>query len=228
MRDPARHVTLPRRRRLGYILAAAIAVLAVIVAAFPLIQHGGSPEFQGPAIVPRPLVIGLLLALPAALAAMGAFQGSRPILIAGGVLCLLQSIVGALSGVTLGFLIPGILLISLGLSRSADDAPRPTRGRDWLAAAIVVGLGIAAWVVPLALSETVCWIARTGPDGNPVYAIIPNTDSMTLGVGDLASGCDGGTFTLQGLMLAGVLAIGALGMAGVSSAPREPTEAPGS
>ena len=54
-----------------------------------------------------------------------------------------------------------------------------------------------------------------GPDGNLVYTIIPDTGSVTLGLDDLASGCDGGSFTLQGLMLAGVLAIGALAVAGL-------------
>lgn len=205
----------PKRRRLGYVLAAAIAALAVVVAALPLIQEGGSGELDGPAIAPRPIVIGLLLAVPAALAALAAFRGSRPIFVAAGVLCLLQSIVGAFSGVTLGFLIPGILLISIGLDRASNDSPRQPRRREWLAALFVVGLGIAAWVVPFALSETVCWIARSGADGNPVYTIIPNTDTLTVGLGDIASGC-GGTFTFQGLMLAGVLGVGALAMAGLS------------
>jgi hypothetical protein len=205
-----------KRRRLAYVLAAAVAALAIVVAAFPLIQEGGSGPPDGPAIVPRPIVIGLLLALPAALAAIAAFRGSRPILIAAGVLCLLQSLVGAFSGVTLGFLVPGILLLSIGLVEGSNEPPQRTQGREWLAAVLVVGLGIAAWVAPFALSETVCWIARSGPDGNLVYTIIQDTGSVTLGLDDLASGCDGGSFTLQGLMLAGVLAIGALAMAGLS------------
>ena len=216
----------PKRRRLGYVLAAAIAALAVVVAAFPLIQEGGSGDLSGPDIVPRPVVIGLLLAMPGALALIAALRGSRPIFIAAGVICLLQSIVGALSGVTLGFLIPGILLIALGLERGSSDAPRPTRRREWLAAAFVVGLGIAAWVVPLALSETVCWIARAGPDGNPVYTIIPNTDTLTLGLGDIASGCDGGTFTLQGLMFAGVVMIGSLAIAGLGGGSTDDARPP--
>jgi hypothetical protein len=207
----------PKRRRLGYLVAAAVAALAVVVAAFPLIQEAGSGDLSGPDIVPRPIVIGLLLAMPGALALIAALRGSRPIFIAAGVLCLLQSIVGAFSGVTLGFIIPGILLVAVGLERASSDSLRPTRRREWLAAAFVVGLGIAAWVVPLALSETVCWIARAGPDGNPVYTVIPNTDTLTVGLGDIASGCDGGTFTIQGLMLAGVLMIGALAMAGLGS-----------
>ena len=218
----------PKRRRLGYVLAAAIAALAVVVAAFPMIQEGGAGELDGPAIVPRPIVIGLLLALPAALAVIAALRGSRPVFVAAGLLCLLQSLVGAFSGVTLGFLIPGILLISTGVDGASNNAPPRIRGREWLAAVFVVGLAIAAWVVPFALSETVCWIARSAPDGNLVYTIIPDTGSVTLGLDDLASGCDGGTFTLQGLMLAGVLAIGALAMAvlGGGSHDTRPFRAP--
>jgi hypothetical protein len=207
---------LPNRRRLGYVLAAAIAALAVAVAALPLIQAGGAGDLSGPAIVPRPIVIGLLLALPGALALIATLRGSRPIFIAAGVLCLLQSVV-AFSGVTLGFVIPGILLVSLGLERASTETRNPTRRRDWIAALSVIALGIGAWVALFTLSETVCWIARSGPDGNPVYTIIPNSDTLTLGSGDIASGCAGGTFTLEGLMLAGVLAIGALAMAGLVS-----------
>ena len=83
-------------------------------------------------------VIGLLLAMPAGLALIAALRGSRPMFVAAGVLCVLQSIVGAFSGVTLGFLIPGILLIALGLERPSTDSPRPTRRREWLAAVLGV------------------------------------------------------------------------------------------
>jgi len=209
-----------QRRRLGFVLAAAIAALAVVVAAFPLIQEGaGSRPFTGPAIVPRPLVLAVLLGLPAALAAVAAVRGSRPIFIAAGVLGLLQSFV-SFGGITLGFLIPALLLILLGVE-GGGSAARPRR-REWLAGPLVVALGIAAWIAPFATSETVCWVARAGPDGNPVYRIIPNSDTLTVEPDELASGCDGGTFTLQGLMLGGVLWIGAVGVASLASgsAPR--------
>ena len=210
----------PQRRRLGFVLAGTIAALAALIAALRLIQEGyGSGELSGPQIVPRPVIIALLLALPAALAAVAAARGSRPIFIAAGALCLLQSFV-SFGGATLGFLIPALLLIVLGLEGGAS-APRPRR-REWLAGPLIVALGIAAWIAPLATGETVCWIARPGPDGTPVYTIIPNTDTLTSGPGDLGSGCGGGTFTLQGLMLGGVFWIGALAVAGLAtgSAPK--------
>lgn len=207
-----------KRRRLGFVLAAIVAGLAVAIAALPLFQGANGPgSIGGPAIVPRPIIIATLLALPAGVAAVAALRASRPMFIAAGVLCLLQSIVGAFSGVTLGFVIPGILLVALGLERTPMASPSRTTRRAWLAGVLVVGLGIAAWIVPFATSETVCWIARAGPDGSPVYTLIANSDTISLGLGDLGGGCDGGTFTLQGLMLAGVLAIGALAMAGLGA-----------
>jgi hypothetical protein len=204
----------PQRRGLGFVLAASIAVLAALIAALPLIQEGyGSGQLTGPAIVPRPVVIALLLALPAALAAVAAVRGSRPIFIAAGVLCLLQSFV-SFGGATLGFLIPALLLIVLGVE--GGSTPRTPR-RALLAGVLVIGLGIAAWIAPFATSETVCWVARAGPEGKPIYTIIPNSDTLTVRLDDLGSGCDGGTFTLQGLMLGGVVWIGAVAVAGLVS-----------
>jgi len=205
-----------RRRRLGFVLAATIAVLAIAVAAFPLIQDANGPgALDGPAIVPRPIVIAFLLGLPAGLAALAALRGSRPMFVAAGVLCLLQSIV-AFSGVTLGFVIPGILLVGLGLERAPAKPPHATVRREWLTGAFVVILAIAAWVIPFATSETVCWVAREGPDGNPIYTRIPISDTLTVEVDEIASGCNGGTFTLEGLLAGGMLAIGALAVAGVA------------
>lgn len=216
------NTTPARDRRLGFVLAATIAVLAIAVAAFPLVQGASGPgTVEGPAIVPRPLVIAFLLGLPAGLAAIAALQGSRAMLVAAGVLCLLQSIV-AFSAVTLGFVIPGILLIGLGLERAQAELHHPTRRREWLGAALVVGLAVAAWIAPFATSETVCWIAKPGPDGDPVYRLVPDTGSISLDLDDTAGGCDGGAFTLQGLMVGAVLAIGSLAMAGVSPDRRMP------
>ena len=220
----------PARRRLGFVLAAVIACLAVAVAAFPALQEGGSRIVRGPSIVPRPVIIGLLLALPAGIAALAAFGASRPMFIAAGALCLLQSFV-SFGGITLGFLVPGILLIALGLEApTTTTPPRPVSRRARAAGLLVVVLGIAAWIVPFAMSETVCWMARTGPDGALVYTRIPNTDSITLEVNDVAGGCDGGAFTIEGLLLAGVVGIGALAMAGLGAgASRRPvvtSEAP--
>jgi hypothetical protein len=212
----------PQRRRLGFVLAGTIAALAAFIAALPLILPDyGSGELSGPEIVPRPIVLALLLGLPAAMAAIAALRSSRPIFIAAGALCLLQSFV-SFGGATFGFLIPAILLIILGVEGGSSTR---TQRRELLAGVLVFGLGIAAWIAPFAMSETVCWTARAGPDGKPVYTIIPNTDTLTAEIGDLGSGCDGGTFTLQGLMVGGVLWIGALAVANLAT--RLPSRPPG-
>jgi hypothetical protein len=204
-----------RRRRLGFALAATIAGLAVVIAALPSIQAGGSVDLDGPAIVPRPIVVALLLALPAGLAAIAAFWASRPMFVAAGVLCLLQSVV-AFSGVTLGFVVPGLLVVWLGLGRTQPEPPKPTQRHECIVALFAIGLGIGAWVVPFATSENLCWIAMKGPGGELVYTRVGDTGSMTLGPNDLGGGCASGTFTVEGLTVGSILAIGALAMAGLA------------
>jgi len=198
---------------MGFVVAATIAVLAIAVAVFPSIQGANEPgNLDGPAIVPRPIVLAFLLGLPAVLAVIAASRGTRAIFVAAGVLCLLQSFI-AFSGITLGFLVPGLILIGLGRSRAPIEDAAPLRRRDAVAGLLVVALGIAAWLVPFATSETVCWTARAGPEGDLVYTLIPDTGTISLQLDQIAGGCDGGAFTLQGLMVAGVLAVGALAMA---------------
>jgi hypothetical protein len=200
-----------------FLLAVTIEVLAVVVAAVPLVQDASrSGAVDGPALVPRPLVIAFLLSLPAWLALIAAVGGSRPTLVAAGVLCTVQAAIGSFSGVTLVFLVPGLLLIGIGL----EEAPYPwstrTRIRAWIGGLLVVGLAAAAWVAPFATSEPVCWIARAGPDGSPVYTLIPDTGSISLSPHDVGGGCDSAAFTLPGLVLGGVLAIGSIAIAGLS------------
>lgn len=197
-----------------------IAVIAVGVASIPYLQEGPG-SLGGPSIVPRPVVIAILFGLPAGVAAIAAFRGSRPMFIAAGALCVLQSFV-SFGGATFGFLIPAFVLIALGLERAQTASSHRTSRRAMFTGALVLALGIAAWVVPFAMTETVCWAANPGPDGALIYRVIPNTDALEVSEVGGAAGCDGGTFTLQGLMLGGVLAIGAVAVAalGASSAGR--------
>jgi hypothetical protein len=206
-------------RRIGLLISATIVVLAVLIAALPSIQ---SPtDLRGAdalSIVPRSVVIGALLALPAVIGAIAAFGRSRPLFIAAGVLCLFQSLI-AFSGVTLGFVLPALILISLGLRRDPTD-PADGSGRNHLriAGVLVFGLGMAAWIATLALTETVCWTARSGPDGLPIYERVPLTDTMTLGPGVIAGGCDGGSITAEGVAIGAILVIGAIAIAWLASA----------
>jgi len=204
----------PRRSGLG--AAGIIAGYAVVVGAISAGWIGdlGGDQSSPPQAALRPLLLVGLFLLPAVVAAIGAIRRSRPLLIAAGVLTLGQSFI-AFTGVTIPFVVPAILLIALGADGRGTTATR----RSMIGALAVVVLGIAAWIVPFALSETTCWIARSGPEGTIVYSQMPVTDTSTLAPGDLAAGCDGGSFTLQGVGLAAVLGIGAAAMAVLASAP---------
>jgi hypothetical protein len=225
-------------RRLGLGAAAIIAGYALFIAALlaGLVGDLGSDGFGPPETVPRPILLGALLLLPAAVAVIGAVRRSPPILIAAGVLCLAQSFI-SFAGVSLPFLVPALLLLGLGASRSPTDPAR----RAMVGGLLVVALGIAAWVAPFAMTETSCWVASAGADGRPVYAPIPVRAGADADAGggqvelglqptDLGSGCDGGALTAQGAALATVFAIGAVAVAALASmepparlSPREGT-----
>lgn len=219
-------------RRLGFAAAGIIAGLALWVAA---ISAGfvGDPvgdDLGPPEAVPRPILLGGLLMVPAFIAAIGALRRSHPILIAAGVLCFAQSFV-SFAGVALPFLVPGMLLLVLGASGGSAETPR----RAIVGGVFVIALGFAAWVAPFAMTETSCWVARAGADGTLIYARIPVPDDANSGSGsgrlsptEVASGCGGGTFTIQGAALAAIFAIGAVSVAALASmtplAPRAPRE----
>jgi hypothetical protein len=93
-----------RTKQMAGSIAAAMAVLAVVLAALPLVQPT-HPDLSAPALVPRPVIVAIFLAVPGALAAIAVIRGSPLMLVVGGLLAFAQSFV-AFSGVTLGFLPP--------------------------------------------------------------------------------------------------------------------------
>jgi hypothetical protein len=212
-------------RRLGLGAAAIIAGYALFIAALSagLVGDLGSDGLGPPETVPRPILLGALLLLPAAVAFIGAVRRSPPILIAAGVLCLAQSFV-SFSGVSIPFIVPAFLLFALGVSAGSAEVPR----RALVGGVLVVVLGFATWVAPFATTETSCWVARAGADGTLIYAPIPVPAGADFGAGgggaelgiepgEIGSGCDGGTITLRGAALAAVLGIGAVAVAGLAS-----------
>jgi hypothetical protein len=214
-------------RRLGLAVAGIIAGLALWVAAISagLVGDLVGDDLGPPELVPRPVLLGALLMVPAVIAAIGALRRSRPILIAAGVLCLAQSFV-SFAGVSLPFLVPAFVLLALGASGGSGESPR----RAVVAGVLVIALGFAAWVAPFATTGTSCWVARAGADGTLIYAPMPVPDgadsgsgSFQLGATEVASGCDGGTMTIEGATLAAIFGIGAVAVAALASmtlAPR--------
>ncbi|MDF2734809.1 MAG: hypothetical protein K0S97_1432 [Chloroflexota bacterium] len=100
-------------------------------------------DLSCPSIVPRSLVLGLLLSLSAMLALIAAVRDSRPLFVAAGVLALFHSFI-AFSGVTLGFVLPALLLIMLGVSAGSAEPGLPVARRERIGGVLVVGLAFAA------------------------------------------------------------------------------------
>jgi hypothetical protein len=216
--------------RLGIGAAAIIAGYALVVAAISAGAH--EPDELGPPeAVPRPLLLAVLFMLPAAIAVVGAIRRSGPVLIAAGVVCLIQAFV-AFSGVTIPFAVPALLLLALGAEQQ-DRVPM----RTVITGVLVVLLGLGAWVAALAMTETSCWVAHTAPDGTVVYAAIPIPAGADLGSssgsleldlesGDLGKGCGGGQLTFQGAGVAAVLGVGAIAVATLGSMELSPRKRP--
>ena len=129
-------------RRLGLAAAGIIAGYALFVAAISaeLVGDLVGDDLGPPELIPRSILLGGLLMVPAFIAAIGALRRSHPILIAAGVLCLAQSFV-SFAGVSLPFLVPAVLLLILGASRSSTETLR----RAMVGGVLVIALGVAAW-----------------------------------------------------------------------------------
>jgi hypothetical protein len=103
------------------------------------------------------------------------------------------------------------------------DSPfgaRPS-GRQKVVGVVVIELVVGAWLVVLGTGETVCWIARLGPDGMPIYRLIPVTDTISVGKSEIGDGCESGVPTAAGLLTGGVIILGALALAWLASAAEE-------
>ena len=205
----------PRR---AIVSAVVVIAYAAFVAALPLALYR---EFRPPWSYYRPVALFVLMSLPALIAIIGARSGVRTLMIAAGVVCLGQSFI-AFSGVTIGFVVPALLLLVLAGSENWPDAA-PHDGVSALAGVGVVGLIVGAWIAFLALTEEVCWSATRVGDGNLVYQRIPSTEVMTIPPGQVAGGCNGGTLTFEALGVGAVLAIGAVAIAILAGTRRQAT-----
>lgn len=206
-----------RPRRLGLVAAALVLGYGLFVALLPLMLYN---DPRPPWWIYRPIALFGLFAVPAAVAAIGTLRRVKPLLIVAGVLCLLQAYI-AFSGVTLGFMVPAVVLLWLGAagSRSSQEVP-PIRS-VLIAGVAIIGLTVAAWVSLFALTEPRCWVGVQTADGTISVVEVPATDTMLYGPSEIpsgGSGCSSAELTVQGIGVSAVLAIGAIAFAGAAAA----------
>jgi hypothetical protein len=198
-------------KRLALVCAAVILAYALFVALLPFILYD-DPE--PPWWWYRPVVLFGLLGVPAAVTIIGVVRGIRPLLIAAGVMCLMQAYI-AFSGVTIGFVVPGLLLLVLGAGGSWPGAGQ-IRPSTRLASVATIVLTVGAWVSLLGLTEPRCYVTTRSADGTLVTTEVPATNLMTSGpiqVAGEGSGCSSGELSLRGITVSAVLAIGAIAFA---------------
>jgi hypothetical protein len=205
--------------------------LGAIRAGFIRVPGSGSGDIGPSDADLGALWLTVAFALPGVIAAIAAVRRSGPLLITAGILCICQAFI-AFSGVALPFVVPAIFLVALG----AATAPGLHQRRAMLAGLGVFVLVLAGWVTALGLTETRCWTATEGPNGNLVYTDVPATNEMLYGesgvggsVGgasddptEVASGCDGGSPTAAGLGLGFLFALTAVALTAWGSRPDPP------
>lgn len=122
-----------------------VAAIALAVAIGALISQTGPPGDP----IPAWLGIAALLTLPGAIALIGVQRNAPVLILVAGGLCVVQSFL-AMSGVTLAFLVPAILLLGSVIGARF----RPV---DLLAGAIVVVAWAGGWFARLTDVQERCW-----------------------------------------------------------------------
>ena len=206
---------MDRVRTYGIAGAGGVFVITTVVVAL----GSRSGEVVPPGTLPRGLVLGALLIVPAIVALLGVARRDAVLLAAAGLAALAPA---WLSMVTFPLVIPAVLLLVAGAA-----AVRPPSGRRWLLVLVIVALQAGAIAALFGMTETRCWLAYDSPTGL-VYRSA--TEAETHGPmgglgGPVAGGCDGGSFTERGIALAGVLVGGVIAVSfGAPSRRREATE----
>jgi hypothetical protein len=183
---------MDRLRAYGFGACAGILVVALV----PLLVAISRPDPLGPPdLVPRWLVLGLAIAVPALIGAIGTRQRDPALLIAAACLCLPF---GILSFATIPILIPAVLLV---VAAASVDGSRGRLG--WLRAIAIVALGVGALTGLLGTTETRCWLAFDSPSGMSYRVATEAEAGGPIGGpgGPVAAGCDGGALTMLGATL---------------------------
>lgn len=196
---------------MAFLAAGFIVLYALFVALLPLVLYN---DPRPPWWPERPIALFALFSLPAVVALIGIIRGVRPLLAVAGALCWLQAFI-AFSGVTLGFVIPGMMLIAVGAAGSAAAEPGPSRTAR-IAGVLVVVLVLGAWTSLLGLTAPRCYVTSRAADGTIVYTETPATESAWSGpaliIGE-GGGCGSGELTAGGMALGAAFAAGAIAVA---------------
>jgi hypothetical protein len=149
-----------------------------------------------PEPIPRGLALGLLYALPAAIGALGAMGGRRPLLAAAATLLTVGSVL-TFSGVTLVFLVPAIVF---GAAAGATSENRPLRRPSRLAlvlmtlaivAVVVAALRIGIFALPVLLL-LVLGLERWRAAGQRRTVVSPAIGAVVLAIGVVVLGISAG------------------------------------
>jgi hypothetical protein len=223
--------TIGGRERAGrLVLVVGVAVLGLAVALGVFI-HLQRQDLGPPEDVPRAVAIPAIYATLGLLAIIAALQRRPLIAMAAGLLCLVGTI---LSVATIGFALPGLVLIMFG-SR-IGESPGRRRAEPLIAAAVVV-LVVGAAIALLGMTQERCWQA-SGSRAAPTYTVTPcggqgGSGSSAQGVSEgtaqgggqgtiavggqiFAGGSDSGVLTMGGGLIEALLLLGALTLTAVT------------
>lgn len=207
--------TVDRLRAFGLGAAGGVAVIAAVVL---IVASQARDDVGPPEEVPRGLVLGFLIGVPALIGLMGVRRRDPVLLVAAAGASLAPV---PLSIITIPLVIPAILF----LVAAAAGVP-PRRRATWLVALAIVGLQVGAFVGLLGNTEGKCWVAYPSDHGL-VYRTVAGTENTSQVMGGpgqpVASGCDGGALTVRGAALAAVLSVGAVALAFGAPKPRPAT-----
>ena len=195
---------------------AAIGGVLVIASVPLLIALGPVSSLEPPETIPRWLVLGILIALPAVVGWIGLRRADAALLVAAGFACLPLMF---MSIATFPLLIPAVLFIAS--ATQARQRPRPATA---LAGVLIVGLVVASLTALLTTTETRCWLAFETAGGGYVYRDATADEAEGPiggpGGGPIAAGCAGGALTLDGIALAALLGVGSVALALAAPLPR--------
>lgn len=201
-----------------------VVAYSLLVALLPLVLHD---EPRPPWWLGRPMALFGLLSLPAVIGGIGAMRGTRPMVVAAGVICLLQSFV-AFSGITFGFIVPALMFLPLGAAERWPQAARPRR-TTLVAGIVVILLAAGAWTSLLMLTGPRCYSFSRQLDRSLIFTEVPATDTQLHGpariIGD-GGGCGSSELTVQGMGVSAVLAFGAIALATISGSSRRADPSP--